>query len=72
MAEPRRVQRCQFAEPTLFLANPFWTAAEDYPWSCHADGVPRPVEDTAECSGCSRWVSRDPRMAEQPGPFGRR
>ena len=56
MSKPRDVQRCRWAEPTLFLANPLWTAAEEYPWSCHADGVPHPVEDTAGCSVCSRWV----------------
>jgi hypothetical protein len=69
MAEPRHVQCCQWAEPTLFLANPFWTAAEDYPWSCHADGVPHPVEDTAACGACSRWALRDPRVAERDGTF---
>jgi hypothetical protein len=70
MAEPRKVQRCQWAEPTLFLANPFWTAADEYPWSCHADGVPRPVADTAACGTCSRWASRDPLMARRDGTFG--
>jgi hypothetical protein len=56
MAGLRSVQRCLWAEPTLFLANPFWMAAEQYPWSCHADGIPRPVEDTAACDACGRWT----------------
>lgn len=56
MVEPRRVQHCRWAQPTLFLAPPLWTAAEDYPWSCDADGEPRLIEDTGVCLTCGRWV----------------
>jgi hypothetical protein len=55
MPDPHSIQRCRFAEPTVFLANPLWAAAEEYPWSCHRDGAPRIVDDTAACHGCPRW-----------------
>jgi hypothetical protein len=55
MADPRTVQYCRWAEPTLFVVHPYWTAAEEFPWSCHADGCPRPVEDTEKCCACGRW-----------------
>jgi hypothetical protein len=58
MADPYTIQRCRWAEPTVFLANPLWMAAEDYPWSCRRDRAPRTVEDTATCRTCQRWESR--------------
>jgi hypothetical protein len=57
MEEPRRVQHCRWAQPTLFLAGPLWAHAEDYPWSCDADGRPRLIEDTRVCRSCDRWTS---------------
>lgn len=60
MADSRTVQHCRWAEPTLFQDSPFWTAFEDYPWSCRADGVAKPVEDTERCATCGRWAPRDP------------
>jgi hypothetical protein len=60
MSDGHMIQRCRWAEPTVFLANPLWTAAEDYPWSCRRDGAPRPVEDTLACRTCPRWESRTP------------
>ena len=59
MPDARTIQRCRWAEPTLFLVNPLWTAAEEYPWSCRRDGAPHTVEDTAACRTCARWESRD-------------
>lgn len=61
MTEPRNVQRCRWAEPTLFQETSIWTEAEAYPWSCKADGDPRVVEDTSVCATCGRWAPR-------PGP----
>jgi hypothetical protein len=58
MADPRDVQHCRWAEQTLFVVHPYWTAAEDYPWCCQADGIPRPVEDTGICRICGRWQSK--------------
>jgi hypothetical protein len=66
MSDPRNVQGCRWAEPTIFQENPLWTAAEDYPWSCKADGDPRVVEDTGRCETCGRWAPRGPRLAERP------
>jgi len=66
MTEPRNVQRCRWAEPTLFQDSPLWTEAEAYPWSCKADGDPRVVEDTTVCATCGRWAPRGPEAAARP------
>jgi hypothetical protein len=58
MSDGHTIQRCRYAQPTVFLANPLWTAAEDYPWSCRRDGTPHHVEDTKACQTCPRWESR--------------
>jgi hypothetical protein len=58
MPDGHTIQRCRWAEPTLFLVNPLWTAAEDYPWSCHRDGTPHTVDDTTACRSCPRYESR--------------
>jgi len=55
MPDAHTIQRCRWAEPTLFLVNPLWTAADDYPWSCQREDPPRVVEDTAACQACPRW-----------------
>jgi hypothetical protein len=58
MTDDRTIQRCRWAEPTLFLANPLWMAAEEYPWSCRRDGAPHTVADTTACRDCARWQAR--------------
>jgi hypothetical protein len=68
MPDAPAIQRCRWAEPTLFLASPLWTAAEDYPWSCHRDGVPHTVDDTAACRTCPRW---EPVDADRRNPGSR-
>ena len=60
MTERRTVAQCRWAESTLFLAHPYWTDAEAYPWSCIADGDPEVVEDTGRCAACGRWSARRP------------
>ncbi len=65
MADPHTIQRCRWAEPTLFLANPLWMAAEEYPWSCHRDGAPHTVPDTTACGTCQRW---EPRGSQRRNP----
>jgi hypothetical protein len=72
MSEPHTVQRCRWAEPTLFQKAPYWIAAEDYPWSCQADGTPRPVADTLVCLTCGRWAARDPQALDQAPPIDAR
>jgi hypothetical protein len=67
MTDGRTIQRCRWAEPTLFLASPLWTAAEDYPWSCSRDGAPHSVVDTASCRTCARWESRVRDVRRNPG-----
>ena len=69
MAETRRIQHCRWAQPTLFLAGPLWAAAEDYPWSCNADGEPRLVEDPQVCGVCRRWTSNEPSKNEAGGAW---
>jgi hypothetical protein len=59
MPDDRTVQHCHYAEPTLFLDDPSWTASEEFPWSCRADGDPHLVTDTTRCATCDRWVPRD-------------
>lgn len=58
MPDARTVQQCRWSEPTLFLVSPLWFAAEEYPWSCHRDGLARPVEDATACRTCGRWEAR--------------
>jgi hypothetical protein len=65
MTDPHNVQHCRWAEPTLFQENPLWTAAEEYPWTCKADGEPKPVEDTGRCATCGRWAPRSPELVPQ-------
>jgi hypothetical protein len=55
MPDPRTIQACRWAEPTVFLPTPLWTAAENFPWSCNRDGAPRVVQDTTACLDCPRW-----------------
>ena len=59
MTSSRLAERCRWATPTVFLAMPFWLAAEQYPWSCQVDAVPRPLEDTDACRVCARRVPSD-------------
>lgn len=62
MSEHRTVAQCRWAESTLFLAHPYWTDADAYPWSCSADGDPAVVEDTGRCATCGRWAPRAPHL----------
>jgi len=71
MSDARTVQACRWAEPTLFLVNPLWIAAEDYPWSCQRDSTPRYLPDTAACSACQRWEGRQSDARRVPGSFPR-
>ena len=64
--DPRDVQHCRWAEPTIFRDSPEWTAAEEYPWSCKGTGEWKPVEDTGVCATCGRWAARAPEVVEAP------
>ena len=63
MTDRHTVQTCRWAEPTLFRDDPEWTEAEEYPWSCHVEGDPEIVPDTARCATCGLWVPRGERGA---------
>ncbi len=58
-AERKDIQHCRWADQTLLLDEPYWLNAWDFPWSCHRNGNPRPVEDTRDCRTCARWERRD-------------
>jgi hypothetical protein len=72
MSDPHTVQRCRWAEPTLFQKNPLWTAADEYPWTCLSSGEPKPVEDTTVCATCGRWASRTPELVKDAPPVAER
>lgn len=73
-AERKDIQHCRWADQTLLLDEPYWLNAWDFPWSCHRNGAPHPVEDTRECRTCARWERRDaePPMDEGTKDEGRR
>ena len=64
MTDPRYLQRCVWAEPTLFQAHPHWLAAENFPWTCRVDEVPRPILDTRRCLACDRRTPHQTRSDE--------
>jgi hypothetical protein len=57
MADARTVKNCRWAEPTIFAPFPQWMANEEYPWTCHADGKPRSVQNPEVCEDCPRWTA---------------
>lgn len=50
---------CKWADPTLFEPAPDWVDAEDKPWTCHRDAVPKHLLTTEVCEDCPRWEERD-------------
>ena len=46
---------CRWATSTLFLAAPFWFAAESDPWTCLCQQPPRLLRTTELCATCWRW-----------------
>jgi hypothetical protein len=55
MVDDRRIQPCRWMGLTLFLPYPHWIAAEQDPWCCLRDQVPRPLDTTDQCHTCPRW-----------------
>lgn len=72
MAESHSVQRCRWAAPTLFQKSPLWLQADEYPWSCGADGEMKPVVQTKACESCDRWASRAPSPEDGTPPVTER
>lgn len=66
MAEPKAVETCRWARPTIRVPYPHWTEAEDKPWTCMRDEAPRPLEDTDVCRECPRWQPHRVDAAELP------
>lgn len=58
MPDGQTIQRCRWAEPTVFQKTPLWAVAEDYPWTCRRESPPHTVEDTLACRTCPRWEQR--------------
>lgn len=67
MQDKQSAASCRWATPTLFVAAPVWYVAEEYPWTCLRDGVPRPLATTEACEECPRWEQEPTRAAH---PFG--
>jgi hypothetical protein len=68
----RSAGTCRWATPTLFLTAPFWFDAEECPWTCVHDPVPRVLSTTDPCATCPRWEPRrttpPTRTSDQEGP----
>jgi hypothetical protein len=58
MSEAPSVVNCRWARETVRLPYPHWLNAEDTPWTCLRDPLPRPIEDPVICEECPRWQSR--------------
>jgi hypothetical protein len=54
-APKRHAANCKWARPTLQEADPVWLLAEERPWTCVLDGVPRVLESTEACEDCPHW-----------------
>jgi len=63
--EKQTPQNCRWAEPTLFVAFPYWLESWERPWSCRRDKTPHVIGDADECASCDRWEPRQLRV-----PFG--
>jgi hypothetical protein len=55
MTDKQHAANCRWATPTLFVAAPHWLDAEEYPWTCIRDTVPRALQTTERCTDCPRW-----------------
>lgn len=54
----RNAATCRWATPTLFLSPPYWLGAEDCPWACVREALPRVLATTDECGRCPQWQPR--------------
>jgi hypothetical protein len=70
MDETQHAANCRWATPTLFVAAPFWLAAEEFPWSCVRDAAPRLLATTDVCATCARWDEAT-LLSPQAAPWGR-
>lgn len=55
MDHNRRQEPCRWVGLTLFLSYPYWLDAEQDPWSCLRNTIPRPLETTEDCRNCVNW-----------------
>jgi hypothetical protein len=55
MNQKHHASNCRWSAPALLLASPWWMEAENRPWACVHDGIPRVLDTTAECSTCADW-----------------
>ena len=51
---------CHWLTPTRVMPHPYSLDAENKPWTCLRDGVPRALtgDEVARCAGCPRWEAR--------------
>jgi hypothetical protein len=55
MRDKQSASNCRWATPTLFVSAHTWYLADEYPWTCLRDGIPKPLPDTGACETCARW-----------------
>lgn len=65
MPQPQTAATCRWAVPTLFMAAPTWTDADDRPWTCVRELAPRELDSTDVCQVCAHW---EPRSANRATP----
>ena len=66
--ERKTAASCRWAVPTLFLREPLWLDAQDYPWTCLRDDRPRPLATTEDCATCPYWEQLRAAPIGQPLP----
>ncbi len=51
---------CHWLTPTRIMPHPYAIDADDKPWTCLRDGVPRALTDAElhTCANCPRWETR--------------
>jgi hypothetical protein len=51
---------CHWLTPTRVMPHPYALDAENKPWTCLRDGVPRALtrDEVERCAGCPRWEAR--------------
>ena len=51
---------CHWLTPTRIMPHPYAIEADEKPWTCLRDGVPRALTDTElhKCASCQRWEAR--------------
>jgi hypothetical protein len=51
---------CHWLTPTRIMPHPYSFEADEKPWTCLRDGVPRALTcgELEQCANCARWEAR--------------